>query len=493
MLTSVPQRYFRPLRDVSAIRKREQESFAQEGDSFPMMMRAGMALWQHIQKRVPELGHLAIVVGGGNNGGDGLIVAYLAAQEGFAVHLYDASSQPRQGDAQRALSLVEDLDGVIWRDTGDLVYETSAVVLDALLGIGFKAPLSPTYEVLIDTMNRLGAAGSQLISVDCPSGLELASGYAELAVQADLVVTFIDDKVGHYLRDGAVCCHEVVTENLQAVDLSEPPQAYFLAPSALDLYPPCPRFENSHKGTYGHVSVIGGDLGFGGAAIMASEAAAKSGAGTVSLYTQASHLSASLVRNPNVMCVTDNNLTMASVLRGESSGVVVGPGLGRSEWSKTVWQQVVAAQLQNLVIDADGLYWLTQLPTQAQRMILTPHPGEAAMLLGCAVKDVLDKLPESALQLAQTYQAVVILKGATSVIANPAGGIVIVGEPRPALAKGGAGDVLSGMVGTCLAYYQDAFEAAVLAAAWHNRAAHKGVQQVGELMLQPYQLLDYLA
>lgn len=494
MLKTIPERYLQPLYRVESIRKREQASFAKEGESYAMMERAGQALYRHILQHNPKIKHLSVVVGSGNNGGDGLVVAALAAKDGVSVRVYDCASSPRIGDAKRAEREVLSIDEiVIEKECSRLVCDPAGVVVDALLGIGFRSPLRQDYLVAIEALNEKRASGAWVISVDCPSGLDANSGAADNVVESDLVVTFIGDKIGHHLQTGAVRCRQIVTEDLGAVDLLERSDAYFLPSSALDVFPPCLRTLNSHKGTYGHVTVIGGDVGYGGAAIMASEAAAKSGAGTVCLYTQLRNLTASLARNPNVMCMAVEDSSLQSTLRSDKSVLVVGPGLGRSSWSKACWQAFLGLPNYAAVVDADGLYWLgINAPTANNHLVITPHPGEAARLLGCSIDDVLGDLTCSAATLAKAYSAVVVLKGATSVIAQPNGRIVIVGAPCPALSKGGSGDVLSGMVGACLAYYQDAFEAAVIATAWHNKAALACSKKIGEVSMQPYQLLDYL-
>lgn len=484
--------FLTPLYDVQGIRSREQASFAHEGASFPMMLRAGQSLYNHILRRQHGIAHLSVVVGGGNNGGDGWVVAALAAEDGFQVCVYDAANSPRKGDALQAEQMARQFDKIQVKSLDELIDDGAPVLVDALLGIGFRAPLSAQFEQAIQTINALSEGGAWVVSVDCPSGLDLYTGEARLAVQADLVVTFIGDKIGHYLQDGPNCCNEIVTENLQAVDLSEQPQAYFLDPAALDVISPCLRKPNSHKGTYGHITVIGGDHGYGGAAIMASEAAAKSGSGTVCLYTQERHLNASLVRNPNVMAVAACDTDIASTLRGKESVLVIGPGLGRTEWSSSVWQQFRHLEGHPVVIDADGLFWLSQQSVFRERAVLTPHLGEASRLLDKDIKEILQDLPLTARTIADQYNAVVILKGATSIVASPDGRMMVVGKPCPGLAKGGAGDVLSGMVGSCLAYYEDTFEAAVIAATWHNKAAQQCGQHLGMVMMQPYQLLDYL-
>lgn len=493
MLPMIASRYMRPLYRVADIRRREQASFHKEGESFAMMMRAGQSLWRHIQQQTPKLQSLAIVAGGGNNGGDGLVVAYLAAQEGVLVHLYDVSTQPRQGDAGRAEALLDGLTDIVRKDAASLPQEASAVLLDALLGIGFRAPLSQDYQSLINSINHLrDETGVRVVSVDCPSGLDVDTGAAALAVQADCVVSFIADKMGHYLREGAVYSSTVVVDALQAVDVSDAAQAYALDLAFMDAFQPCARSAFSHKGSYGHVTVLGGDLGFGGAAIMASEAAAKAGAGTVSLVTQADHLSASLTRNPNVMCLAGDPQALASTMRGDEPVLVVGPGLGRSQWSQRLWHELFDVLPNSVVVDADGLYWLKQNVFHAPKMVITPHPGEAAMLLDKSIDAVLLDLPGAALALAKNFQAVAVLKGATTVVASPEGKVMIVGRPCPSLAKGGAGDVLSGIIGACLAYYSDAFSAAVLGVAWHNQSAQRCAQRTGAVSMQPYQLLDYL-
>ncbi len=493
MLTRIPERYLVPLYRVEDVRRREQASFAQEGESYAMMHRAGEALYRHILHHNASLKHLSVVVGGGNNGGDGLVVAALAAQDGIEVTVYDCSSKPRFGDAEYAEKLALKYDNIqITRNIEALNQDPGQVVVDGLLGIGFHPPISEDLANAIAAINQKRAQGAWIVSVDCPSGLDVETGRGEWLVEADLVVTFIADKLGHYLLDGAVACHQIVMESLQAVDLPDPPTAYFLPSAVLENHPPCLRLPNSHKGTYGHVTVLGGDLGFGGAAIMASGAAAKSGAGTVTLMTQSRHLSASLVRNPNVMCVSPEDIGLGDTFRSSESVLVIGPGLGRTEWSKRSWQAFLATE-GPAVVDADGLYWLGEYGQPMERpAVLTPHPGEAARLLHSSIADILEDLVGAAQQIATRFQSVVILKGATSVVANQKGDVVILGQPCPALAKGGSGDVLSGMVGACLAYYHEPFEAAVIAAAWHNKAAKKASLVIGQISMQPYQLLDYL-
>lgn len=491
MLDLYPKRFLKPLYDVAAIREREQASFKTENSSFAMMKRAAEVLYKNILKHQANVLNLSVVVGAGNNGGDGLVLAYLAACDHINVKIYDACLRERVGDARQAYDLLDGVEGVEFLSVDQLYNDTSTVLVDALLGIGFKAPLSSDFSGIIESINYRHAAGAWVVSVDCPSGLDVDTGTADKIVRSDLVVTFIAHKVGLFLPEVASTCNEIVMENLQAVDLSDSPQAYSLSLAALDVVKPCLRSGNSHKGTYGHVAVLGGDVGFGGAGIMASEAAAKSGAGTVCLYTQERHLTASLSRNPSIMAVADVDCAFDAVVKRSNSVVVVGPGLGQTEWSSRQWQQCLSLELP-FVVDADGLYWFKRQSLASKIVILTPHPGEAAMLLDVSVSEILQNLPEAARQIASRYQAVVILKGAVSVVASPKGQMVLVGRPCAGLAKGGSGDVLSGMAGSCLAYYKDPFNAAVIAAAWHNKAAQKCEQKIGGVKMLPYQLLDYL-
>lgn len=491
MIERIGQGHLTGLYDVAAVRQIEQASFAIEGDSFPMMERAAYAIYRHICHRQPSTRPIVVLAGGGNNGGDGVLVAVLLHEAGIDVTLFDAAKRPRTGDALLAWEKLRAVNVPVQPAEAFLAYNRSAVVVDALLGIGALGHPSSDFAALIDHCNHLRQSGGWTLAVDVPSGLNANTGSGSTIIEADMVVTFIVDKIGLRINKGPACCHEIVIESLQAADLDLPQCAHFLTRSFFRTFQPCTRYGDSHKGTYGHVAVLGGDHGFGGAAIMSSEAAARAGAGTVALYSRGVTIGAALCRNPSIMGFDEAQGEPGSVLRGNSSIIVLGPGLGRLEWGHRLFD--AAAQLHcRTVLDADGLRLLASKRWEGGELIITPHPGEAAFLLGISIDEVLNDLISAAEQLAQKYRAVVILKGITSVIAKQGEVPVVVGAPCPGLARGGSGDVLTGIVAACWAYYQDAFTAAVIGAGWHNDAAIKCAQEKGDIGMFPQELLMYL-
>ncbi|SBS36921.1 Bifunctional NAD(P)H-hydrate repair enzyme Nnr [Marinomonas spartinae] len=492
----------RALFDVKTIRTIEQQLFG-IFDSFEVMAQAANALYKRIFQRWPQVQRFIVVVGGGNNGGDGLLFAGLLQEAGYSVRVLDCALKARQGDAQKAYELALSK-GVVCQRFADGVVQyadnefDNIVVVDALLGIGARLPLSEEVVKSVQWMNDAHACGAHLVAVDIATGVDSDTGCAEQnMVMADLTVSMLQLKLGNVLGKGGIASGELVLESLGSSSMLPEPTAYWLEVERLDYRSPCPRQKDSHKGMFGHVTVIGGDYGFGGAAIMASEAAAKAGAGTVGLLTRGEHLSASLSRNPNVMVLASGMESCEQRLLRNHSTLVIGPGLGRASWGKALFENWLALAVTNecpVVLDADGLFWLAQteevlLPSGS---VLTPHLGEAGRLLGCPVDDILKDPVAACLTLAKRYSCTVVLKGTTTIVSDEFGSVYVAGRPEPMLAKGGSGDVLSGMLGACLAYYSSSLTASVLAVAWHNHSAGLSARALGEHRAQPCDLLDYI-
>ena len=263
----------------------------------------------------------------------------------------------------------------------------------------------------------------------------------------------------------------MVFDDLQADPalLAEPtPSAERLAPRSLPLLPARPR--TAHKGQFGHLLVVGGDRGLGGAALLTAQSALRSGAGLVSLATRSEHVTAALTRQPEVMVHGVASANQLLDLAAQADVLVVGPGLGQQAWGRSLLSGV-ALQRCAQVWDADALNLLAagnvQLPADA---ILTPHPGEAARLLGLTIAQVQADRPAAAQALALRYQAVVVLKGAGSLIAAPDGRLALCDRGHPAMAGAGFGDVLGGVIGALRAQQLPAFAAACLGVYLHARA-----------------------
>jgi hydroxyethylthiazole kinase-like uncharacterized protein yjeF len=230
------------------------------------------------------------------------------------------------------------------------------------------------------------------------------------------------------------------------------------------------RRRSAHKGQFGHLLVVGGDRGLGGAALLSAQSALRCGAGLVSLATRSEHVAAALARQPEVMVQGLGSANQLLGLAANADVLVVGPGLGQQAWGRSLLSAAARRQTAQ-VWDADGLNLLAmggvQLPADA---VLTPHPGEAARLLGVTIAEVQADRPGAALALAARYQAVVVLKGAGSLIAAADGRLALCDRGHPAMAGAGFGDVLAGVIGALRAQGLAAFEAACLAVWLHARA-----------------------
>ncbi len=252
---------------------------------------------------------------------------------------------------------------------------------------------------------------------------------------------------------------------------ASPAAAQRLAPANLAQLPP--RSPTAHKGQFGHVLVVGGDRGFGGATLLTAESALRCGAGLVSLATRPEHVAGALVRRPEMMSAGISSANQLLALVAKASVLVVGPGLGQEAWGRSLFSVARSSNLPQ-VWDADALNLLAQAPiAMPGNSIITPHPGEAARLLGISTAQVQSDRPAAAHALAQKYAVVTVLKGAGSLIAAPDGRLNVCNHGHPAMAGAGLGDVLAGVVGALLAQGLPAFEAASLAVWLHARAGEQ--------------------
>lgn len=482
-----------PLILHTAAETRELDRLAIEEGAIPgivLMKRAGRAAWEQLSRRWPRARSITVVCGGGSNGGDGYIIAGLAAQQGYAVRLI-AAVDPAQlkGDA----ALARDFSfaaGVVAEPPSAPLH--GDVIVDALLGTGLKGEVRPAYVSLIEAVNNSHAA---VLAVDIPSGLCSDTGrICGAAIRADMTVTFIGLKRGLFTAAGPACRGELTFAGLKVPDWiyeRVPGRVRRLSLNTLIQYLPR-RPRDAHKGHYGHVLVVGGELGYGGAVAMAAEAAMRTGAGLVSVATRSVHVSSLLARHPELMVRAVANGAELEPLLERVSVVVLGPGLGQSGWSEQLFQRALASG-KPLLIDADGLNLLAQQrwkPSRSVPLILTPHPGEAARLLGETTADIQADRFAAILQLSDRYQADVLLKGAGSLIAAAAGGpIDLCSYGNPGMASGGMGDVLSGVIGALLAQGLEADVALRLGVCLHAAAADLAVEQDGEAGLVATELL----
>ncbi|WP_085630958.1 NAD(P)H-hydrate dehydratase [Pseudomonas sp. R16(2017)] len=437
-----------------------------------LMHRAARATWRALVRRWPAANELTVLAGHGNNAGDGYLVAALAHRAGWHVRVLAVGDPQRlQGDAAQAhgQALAEGVAVQGWNAQSEL----RGVILDALLGTGLSGEVREPYASAI---HGISASGLSVAAVDVPSGLCADTGRVlGVAVRADLTVTFIGLKLGLFTGDAADHVGELAFNDLQA-----PAETFSDIPVAArrlevaNLPRPVPRAATAHKGRFGHVLLIGGDHGFGGAIVLSTESALRSGAGMVSLATRAEHVPAALARVPEAMALGVSSANQLMGLLEKASVLVVGPGLGQAGWGRSLLSAAANAPLPQ-VWDADALNQLAagrvSLPKDC---VITPHPGEAARLLGIGTAQVQADRPAAALALSQKYTAVVVLKGAGSLIAHPDGRLAVCHQGHPAMATAGLGDVLAGLLGALMAQGMDSFQAACLAVWLH---ANAGLQQ----------------
>jgi len=471
------------LFDTDTLRAMEASAVATAGEGV-LMQRAGEAAWRHLLDTWPDAQRILVVCGPGNNGGDGYALATHAITSGRHVDLI-RMSEPRTTDATAACHAFLAAGGHCQLFDGSL--PATDVLVDALFGIGLARAPDAAASKLIEAINAHAVA---VLALDVPSGVDADSGHVPgLAVRAHATVQFIAAHRG--LATGAALdhCGDRVVARIGVGSDGFAPSAIALQRDALRRWLK-PRRPDSHKGSFGHVLCIGGDVGHGGAVMLCCDAALRSGAGLVGVATRPAHVSPLLARRPEAMVVGIDEADTVGDLIKSASVIAIGPGLGTNKWGRALLEQALGAG-KPLVIDADGLNLLVgtgkSLPGDT---ILTPHPGEAARLLGVDTHAVQVDRYASAAALVQRFGAVVVLKGAGTIIAAPGQTACVIDAGNPGMAVGGMGDLLTGVVAALRAQGLGAFDAACCGALLHAVAGDVAAQDGGQRGLLPSDLLD---
>ena len=455
---------------------------------------------------------VVILCGPGNNGGDGFVIARHLSNEDYDVQcLLVGSADKLTGDAATNHAIVERLGiPVIQIQTEEEAevaadeFDEAGVIVDALFGTGLTRAIEGPAALLIE---RVLAQSAPIVAVDIPSGISSDTGKPTgPAVFADLTCTLGLPKLGHYLYPGPDHCGEVVV-----IDISLPPdlldrfEPRAWTVDAIDIAPSfLPRNEDTHKGTYGHVMILGGSRGMTGAAALAADAAVLSGAGLVTIAVPAPSLP-----TMEVLCTEALKAPLAADADGKlaadalagalemaagKSVVAFGPGLGQSAALRELAAAFVAQATVPLVIDADGLNNLAGnlgvLADANVPLVLTPHPGEMALLLGTDTATVQNDRPGAARELAKRTGAVVALKGAATIIAVPTGEIWINTTGNPGMASGGTGDVLTGLIAGLIAQGLETLEATVAGVFIHGAAGDSAAEETGVRGLTATAIVD---
>ena len=459
------------LYTAAQVREIDARLIAAGTPGFELMQRAAHVAWRALRRRWPEADTLTVLAGSGNNAGDGYLIAALAQRAGWSVQvLAVADPQRLQGDAASAFAEAQNSGAAI--EAWSVAAPLQGVVVDALLGTGLSGEVREPYAGAIAALN---ASGLPVMAVDLPSGLCADTGRVlGCAVRAELTVSFIGLKLGLFTGEGPAYVGALVFDDLHAdaaiVDQFVPGTLRLCEANLPRL---APRSPTAHKGSFGQVLVIGGDLGTGGAALLSAEAALRCGAGMVTLATRPEHVTASLVRRPEIMCSGVESTYGLTALAQRADVLVIGPGLGQAPWGRSLLSLAAQCPVPQ-VWDADALNLLADNGIEAPvDGLLTPHPGEAARLLQCTTAEVQADRPRAARELARRYRCTVILKGAGSLIAAADGRLALCSRGHPAMASAGLGDVLAGVAGALLAQGLASFEAACLAVWLHAVAGER--------------------
>lgn len=438
----------------------EQRWFMQHNSSLGLMQQAAWAIAQQLiqlfgQSKVQKV---ALWCGQGNNAGDGYYLAAYLKQQGYCVTVF-ATEPGQSADLKQAVEYAQshqvDIQSIDYLWSENAVQQRLPVFdchIDALFGIGLNRSLDLRWQEMIQLFNM--QAGLK-VSIDIPSGLQANTGQAlPVAIQADHTFTILGYKAGLFTGQGKQYAGTLHLVSLIPADDALQPLAY-LSPEKIVL-PKRQAF--GHKGSYGHVLVVGGHADMGGAVIMSAEAAFHAGAGKVSVICHARHHQAILARSPNIMLRDINVLEQHDIekLLQQVDAVCFGMGLGRDQWAEQVYLQWAELLSQNthleVVLDADALWFLAKYPQPFNHhLYATPHPGEAATLLGCTVQEIEKDRIAAIQQLQQKYAGQWVLKGAGSLILEQE--LFICTQGNAGMGTGGMGDVLAGMIASLKAQF----------------------------------------
>lgn len=483
------------LYSANIVRKIDQSAIATlKNNAIKLMNRAGLAAFDELIEAFGQPSLITVFCGSGNNAGDGYILAARAAQKSIPVQVVELSEGKKlTNETARARQYAEENNVPFTAFSNDLDID-KGVIVDCILGIGYKGQLRQAFDQAI---KRINAAELPILSMDIPSGLNADTGAVQdNAVSADVTVTFVAAKQGLFTGKGPALCGEVIYHSL---DIAEHVfEQYEPSAKLLDLFQLLelmPQFVgDEYKNQRGHCMVIGGDHGYGGAASMAAEASVRAGSGLTSVATQPHHISNILARCPEIMACGVISGQQLEPWLAQPSVLVVGPGLGRSSWSEQLLQKAVASGLP-MVLDADALNILAEgrvIKTTDHTWVLTPHAGEAARLLGISVADVEADRFTAVQQLQQKYNAVVLLKGPGTLIAGTNQIIKVCPYGNPGMATAGMGDLLSGIIGSLIAQGLSLQDAAELGCCLHSAGADKLVDDKGYRGIAATDLLPYL-
>jgi hydroxyethylthiazole kinase-like uncharacterized protein yjeF len=485
-MTSLPTN----VHTAAQVRALDRHAIEHDGiPSYELMTRAARSALALLRASWPAARRIVIVCGSGNNGGDGYVLARLARTAQLEVDVIALTPAANlSGDASRACQEFATHGGEP-RSWNDACLDDADVIVDAVFGVGLSRAVQGAEAVAIDAMNH---AGVPILALDIPSGLHADTGHVlGVAVRATRTIAFVGLKLGFYLGDGPDHTGVMAFDDLQIPAKSGIGTAATRLGIDVLRHALPRRARTAHKGDHGHVLVIGGNRGMAGAARLAGEAALRVGAGLVTVVTRSENVAAVMMGRPELMCRGVERPEDVLPLIERADVIAIGPGLGQDVWAKALWPLALDAG-KPAIVDADALNLLAQTPRTSNDWVLTPHPGEAARLLGVTTPLVQADRLESARALANRYGGHIVLKGAGTLVVTKDALPAICDRGNPGMAAPGMGDVLTGVIAGIAAQTRDLALAARAGVLAHAMAGDLAARR-GERGLLASDLFDHLS
>ena len=472
-----------PIYSAETVREMDRRTIADAGvPGIELMRRAATALRDALDRSWPADAPVTIFCGSGNNAGDGYLLAALLRQQNRQIRVIAVGDPQRlRGDAAEAFRQAQAAQ-IDVRPFTECAMPDRGVIVDAMLGTGLAGSVREPYLAAIRQVN---ATARPVPPVDVPSGIHADTGaILGMAVRARRTVTFVARKSGLYTASGPACTGEI-----EFIDLGVPgeissafDETAFLLELETEMQRLPARTGDAHKGSCGHLCIVAGSPGMGGAGLIAAQGAVRSGCGLVTLATAAENVVAANSVLPEVIARAVSRPDELFPLADSVTAVAIGPGLGTSGAAAKLLNAVLETDLP-LVVDADALNLLArgcEWPAGGRTgTVLTPHPGEAGRLLGCSAAEIQADRFAAARALQERFGGTIVLKGAGTVVVDPEGAIGVCTAGNPGMASGGMGDLLTGVIGSLCAQGMAPADAARLGVVLHAMAGDAAAEEGG--------------
>ena len=450
---SIAEQYIYDPSTVAEVDNKAIHEFSMPG--IELMEKAAAYAFQCSQECFPNIDSIQIFCGSGNNAGDAYLFGCYAIDHGITTSvIYLSNPKTLKGDAYSAYQRYKAKEGKLiqWNENININCD---LIIDGIFGIGINRPVKGTFLKAIELINQ---NSSPVLSLDIPSGLSGENGkIMGTSVRADITITFVGKKIGLYINDGPK-----VNKRIKFSNLDIPEDCFEKAQPILEETNEShisqilrQRKKDSHKGNFGHVLVVGGNHGMGGAVRITAEAALRTGAGLVSVITRSENAQTILKIRPEIMAhaIESDHKNLPHII--DSVDVIaIGPGLGQDQWAKGLYDSVLESN-KPLILDADALNILAQNPQQKEDWVLTPHPGEAARLLACSNSEIQSDRLKSLKNLCDAFGGVVLLKGQNTLIGRKATIPHMISAGNPGMSTAGMGDLLTGIISALYAQFRD--------------------------------------